>query len=198
MSSATPAAPRVYRVQVVRTPGPDRLRVGVGELGFRDQDFVRHRPHRPDLAFLAGQHLAPRGDLQPFTNVAILPDAFPDLGGRPVHVDLQRDRRVGWFVHHDVDGGRRCCRHGGRGRRRLSARRDKQRQRHRGAGGCGPADVIRHDLSYDGQRTNVDTTPSATSAERKARCGARPGNQAPMRQGTFKIRRRGSATDPTR
>src|SRR6185312_3158749 len=82
-------------VHVVAHALADRLRVGVRQLGPADENFVRDRPHRAELAVLAGEQRARLRHLEPLADVAVLADALPHLGGGTVHVDLHHDGVIG-------------------------------------------------------------------------------------------------------
>ena len=110
-------------VEVVGAPSPHRLRVGVREFGLPDQNLGGHRAHGAELAVLALRDGA--GDLEPLTDVAVLPDPLPHLCRGPVDHDLHRERDVGRGGHYGrVRRGSRW----GRSRRRL--RRHRLREHH--------------------------------------------------------------------
>src|SRR5688572_22018324 len=81
----------IERVELRHSHG---LRVGVGEVRLRHQDFRSNRAYCTELSVFARQDLTAAGSRKPFTNVAVLADASPDFRCGLVHVDFESDGHV--------------------------------------------------------------------------------------------------------
>src|SRR5439155_15950556 len=127
-------------IEIVRTPLPDRLSVGIGELGLSNQDLVGDGSHGAEFTVLARRDGA--WNPQPFADITVFADALPDLGGRAVDGDFQRNRDVSRLRDHDADGrGWRSLRRRRRSLCGAGARKADDRQR---TGGCSCSQVISH------------------------------------------------------
>src|SRR5262249_59889037 len=76
------------------------LRIGVRELGPAHEHLGAHSANGAKLAVRARCDLAPRRNLQPFADVAVLADALPHFRCRTVDCDFHRNGRIGWRRHH--------------------------------------------------------------------------------------------------